>query len=575
MPTAEFLTQVNRKEVPPIQHYGFDRRFFLDFSDVISSLVADEDFDQSSERIKSKILRAGACPSDMRTYYTFSSNRPKYGTRENLVSNFFDEGDISRGDAGLNFERWIATACECVNEWLETGDDHALHEADIPGSIREYFVSQLPQIEKLADDLSIPLESLTMNVEPGVQADPFTREEPDGTWIMDNVAEYPGGVFESKLSIPYEPAIRMELAGYAVHLERKEGQPVEFGVVQFLDEENMEIKIRSYHIDNSLRQNVRENIQRFTQLISNSKLTKSWDDGDTLREKLVEPDTPDYSAPCTNCGYEWYCQGQKHIDALRSLETSIKLGPNRLISVLEAVFEGEPNRRDVERKVVEEFDGKSAKSVFRGMTQPTLETLRLARNDAKRGTFFLSPDGKMIIGDSSKHQERIACYLRDFAVHDLGLYSEAVDFLSKFENELIDEFPKFKERINRFRKDYLEAFDVGLPELSRNPDLSINRVYSGNSVHKYLIDEEERAALLRESLAQNQKEQMEQARWKIMRTLLVNDHTISSLFVDELIWREWRSHQPVIDLWEGSSGHTTQLIRQGTPYDNVILKGDR
>ena len=537
--------------------------------------LSEEGVDIEEEKIKSKILRSGACPNNIRIYHTLTSKDEKYNTRGETIENFFGAGSVDRGTAGQLFEDWIDASCKAINHWLETGDESKLRDLDVPDRIKEYYLGRLDEIEDRASELGIPLDALEMDVQHSVGAVPFTEETPDGAWLLESIPDYPAGTFESKLAIPYEPAIRKELAGYAVHMERDHGIPVEFGVVQYIDEEDMEIKVKSYHIDNSIRESVRQNIQRFAQLVSTSKLEPEWNQSDVLIDRLVKPDVPDYDNPCRNCGYEWHCHLDSHIQTLSELDKSIKLGSKKLFPVLEAISEAEPRRNDVVRSVTEVFGGKSSKSVFRGMTQPTLQRLGLVRNDAKRGTFFLTPDARLTIITEVDRDERLGHFLRDFCAIDLNLHLEALEFLKSHREDLLNEYPELEERIDRFRNEYIEPYDVPLLSVTNISDSPIYDLYSNTEVEPYLTDPEQRRDLLYETFPTNQSVQMESVRWRLLRKIHSEGHIVTSWVIDELIWQEWRSHDSVLDLWEGSRGTPTQLIRDGTPYDNIILKGGR
>lgn len=262
------------------------------------------------------------------------------------------------------------------------------------------------------------------------------------------------------------------------------------------------------------------------------------------------------------------------LDALDAISPNLKLSGKHLVPVLRRVKQGQPMREDVQKAVMKEFPDKSAKSVFRGMVMPTTTRLKFVRSVARQGTAFLSPNGMGVVEDESRAVPAVRRCLRDYATLEIGLRSEHIDWLVDYGDELKEHDERLHAKANRFHKQFLDHFDVELPSESGVSEGDTLALYQDDELSEFLTDSEKREGLIRTSLPPNQMVQMDKGRWSIIRQLMAQGYLTSTWFVDALLWREWRSEKPAIDLWEASTTSDTKLMHSGTAYDAVIVRGE-
>lgn len=575
MPILAFLSlQEKSDSFPPVTNYGFESGFFSEIDELFRQMsLHDEELDrQDTDRIKAKLLRTGPCPGNARVYHQFVSDPEIEGGNEQIEKLLGRSVNLSRRDAGQALEDWVDEANESLNEWLETRDSQALEEMDIPEKLREHYLNRLDQIEEKAEELDIEKSQLKIDVQHEIFTRYFHAAEPDGAWIPD---EIPGGVFESKLSLPPEPVDRHELAGYAVHIERAQDLPVDFGVYLYLDDDMNEIELKEIYIDDVLRERIKENIEIFSALAFDSISEEAWDESIPLSRRLLEPHEPKYNRACRNCAYTRSChEGGKYFDLRDDTYqdiSNLKLSGTHLEPILEAIFDAQPHRDDVADRVMENFPGKSRKSVFRGMVIPTLKRLQLIRIKADASRIMVSPNGKMIFEYSSTHEGLKQC-VRDYTVSELNFSRNAVDYFRENASLLSEgTHENFEENIGRFYNQYLDYFDIRLPEEDDAEEL-VDAVYRGESAEPYLTNRELRREWLLGALPHHEMTQFDRGRWRLLKWLLDHDVLATTWLVDTALWREWRSEGRVIDLWEGSTHSDARLSRNGSTYDAIIVE---
>lgn len=573
MPTLELLNRIkSRPNLPNVTKYGFNTEFFREFDDIVGTL--DQSNSEEGLNVKARLLRTGGCPNELRVYHAICGTSWKLGTRDDRIEDLLgEESDISRGRAGMLFEDWIDTANEAMNEWLETEDDGVFIDRDIPSPIARFYLSRLDNIKDLCTEIGVDLNSVKMDTQYRIDAETLGESNPDGVWPYVGNGDYPGGVFESKLAVPHEKGIESELTGYAVHYEREQSYPIEFGIVLYLDEGQNEIRVEGVHLDDRSRDQVKENIQKFSNLIFRSKLEASWEEESELDDWVIKPELPSYSHECRSCPYEWTCQSQRHYSAYQSVPRNLKLSGHKLGAALQAIAEGEPNRSQVIHEAMKIFpDDVSEKSGFRGMVAPTTEKLGFARSMRNGQVFFLSPNGKASIYGDSVNDAVIGKCIRDICHLEFGLYEEAVAYFEKLSDNIRDGDERLYKNLRRFINQFLDEFDVELPKLADHREAGIEALYKNDPEIKYLNERDQRRRWIRASLPEKQQKQIEEVRWKMLRTLLASDLIASYWFVDEAIWREWGEHDSIIELYEGSTFRETQLIRENTPYDGVLVR---
>ncbi|MCG1004272.1 MULTISPECIES: CRISPR-associated protein Cas4 [Halobacterium] len=578
MPALGFLEAHEESEFrAPITQRGYNSEFFHRIDQLFNDLGKSDpgvDLDDR-DRIKAKILRTGPCPSNARVYHQFSTP-PEFENSDDEVSEILGrEVNVTRREAGNLFEEWVDKANRAFNQWLSTQDPSALEEPDIPENLREFYLDRTTDISKKVDELDIDLEALKIDVQHSVSTDYFHDAEPDGAWLPD---ELPGGVFESKISVPDSPIDRHLLAGYAVHVERDSDIPVNYGIYLSLNEELSELRIDRVYVDDVIREQIRTNLERFTSLAFDSITEDEWDNSEPLKDRLLEPEEPKYAGACTSCLYANAChQGGKYYDLRNDIYndlTNLKLSGSHILKVLEKVASGAPARPDVAASVMEVFPDKSKKSVFRGMAIPTLTRLHLIRVENDGQSINIAPNGQMILQAENQEEQirRLATSIRDYVVCELSLTGDALRYFEDYGDEVsTGEYPNFTPALERFRNQYLDYFNIDLPESDDgNPHL-IDHLYRAGGLYQYLIDEDSRRELIQISLPNDRRIQYDYARRKVLKELDNRDEHASSWLVDELIWREWSSKSRAIDLMEGSTMSNTRLMRNARIYDAILL----
>lgn len=574
MPPLRFLSMQDKAEsLPPITNYGHYSGFFESVDSLFREMgKGDPEIDiNNSDRIKATLLRTGPCPGNARVYHQFNSELEIESRDDEIESILGKEVNVSRRNAGQLFEEWVDDINKALNTWLKTGNESDLREADVPQNLKEHYLEQLDEISEKASELGINLEELEMSTQHEVFTEYFHPSEPDGVWLPDDI---PGGVFESKLTVPPEPVDKHQLAGYAVHLERSEGIPMDFGVYLSLDESLDEIEVNTIYLDDIIRGRIRENIEIFASIAFQSRASGNWNEDEPVKDRLVEPEEPRYANMCRSCPYTSAChEDGKYYDLLESIYdeiSNLKLSGNQIRPVLDAVHEGAPERHSVSNAVMSLFPTKSEKSVFRGMVIPTLKRLELIRVRGEGRHISLSPNGKMVIlGDSD---QRLSFCVRDYLVEELGLTYNAMEYFRDYSDTMsqIEDYSNFDENISRLENQFIEYFDLFLPKEDQTPSV-IQTVYSDHGAKEFLSNKQKRVDWMSGALPKNQQIQYDEARWRLIDWLLDRDLEISSWFVDEAVWKEWLTEDPAIDLWEGSTHSSMRLAREGIPYDAIVL----
>lgn len=578
MPTLALLRLYEESERrPPITEHGYNSDFFREVDALFDELIKTDPQIRvdNKDRIKAKLLHTGPCPGNARVYHQFASEPNIEGADEHLETVLDRELNITRREAGMKLEEWVDKANEALNEWLESPDDSPFEDLDIPEKLRRFYQERLPEIEQKIESLDIDRTDLTMEVQHEIETEIFHNAEPDGAWLPE---DRPGGVFESKLSPLPKPVNKHLLAGYAVHLERARGIPVNFGVYLTLNESLSEIEISEIRIDDIIRERIKENIERFSTLAFQARAEGAWDEDVALSNRLVEPEEPKYAGACHSCPYEYVChEGGRYFelrDEISSEIQNLKLSGNHLLPVLEAISNGEPERRHVANQVMEIFPDKTKKSVFRGMVIPTLTRLQLIRVQSEGSHISLSPDGKHILnGDNqSEREDRIARHIRDYSVCELGLTTDALRYFDdNLSNLSIGDYENFDEAYSRFSSQYLEYFDISLPESDDGAPELLDHLYRESHSTDHLSDQSTRRDWIQGSLPNDRQLQYDFGRWKLLQELDQRGIQATSWLVDEAVWREWRSQNRVIDLLEGSTYSDMRLIRNARPYDGIVL----
>lgn len=312
MPTREFLERLTQvKDLPPNGLIGSRPEVFADLDGILESIIREEDDidPRDEDRITSKLLRVGPCPSTSRVYYALTSE-PQFPSAEEKVDELLGhelEETKLRRKLGIVLERWIDKANKAVNEWLRTRETNPLTRLDIPERIKGFYLGRLPHIEAQADDLGIELEDFEMEVQTKFLARFFHEAEPDGSWLLEKVEGLSGGVFESKLSALPTPVDKYVLTGYAVYLERARELPVDVGVYLYLDPDLEKLIVESFYINDNFRDEIRTNVSRLSTLIFKSREAGEWEEGGSLEGRLIEPEEPDFMAYCTECPYAEEC----------------------------------------------------------------------------------------------------------------------------------------------------------------------------------------------------------------------------------------------------------------------------
>lgn len=579
MPTLGLLQIYEESQSrPPVTNHGYDSNFFSEVETLFNDIIKfdDEIEVNDKDKIKSKLLQTGPCPGKSRVFYQFTASPNIPGGDDQVNKLLGEDVEITQREAGAMFEDWVDSANEAFNQWLSGEDSTVFDEANIPDKLAEFYKSRVDNLTGTIQRLDVSQEELNIEVQYSVDTELFHKSTPDGVWLPEHI---PGGAFESKLSIPPTPVDRHLLAGYAVQIEREKGIPVNFGVYMYLDDDLSKINIENFQIDDVLRSRIRDNIEKFSALGFDSKMSGQWDTSRPLKDRLVEPDEPKYVGNCRSCAYSHTCHDtedgqyfQLRNEAHKEL-SNLKLSGAHILPLLDALDQGQPKRSTVADEVMEVFPDKKKKSVFRGMMIPTFRRLKLMRSENDGQRLTLSPNGEAVKRLDSENQKRnlLSKMIRDYLVCDLDITADAIRyFTDKSEILAVDDYSNFDESVSRLQNHYLDYFDVDLPESDDWSESPINTMYDKREL-EYLTDEQLRKDWLSSSLVPDQQIQYDKGRSRLLKQLQDSGVNVSSWFVDEAVWREWKSPNRIIDLWEGSTYDNVRLIREGKPYDGILL----
>jgi len=309
MPTLSFLEALKSENAPPINLRGYDPDFWEALYVVYRSIENDQDMGL----LPSKILRAGPCLGPSRIFFTITSD-PDIPRRDELIKRLLEtEVNCTRREFGMVFDDWVNRANGVVNKWLEERDRSVFDGIDIPSKLLEFYLLRLSGIEKLIDDLGLRPEHAKMDIQ--FKTDLSNKEDPlrlspsipDGLWRYIPRG-YPGGIFETKLTIP--PVHKYVAAGYAVHFEHLEQRAFNYAVFLELNEDEDRLNVESFPITDAMRDSVKENLEHFQELVALSKIEGKWEKGGSIKVRLVQPKTPNWSSYCDECPYRRKCHGQ-------------------------------------------------------------------------------------------------------------------------------------------------------------------------------------------------------------------------------------------------------------------------
>jgi len=315
MPTLKFLEEHSKVlELPRDATHGFQNGFFETFENVMKNIELGEDeLDPTdTDQITSKLLRTGPCPNSSRVYYKLTTT-PDHPFHDEVVSEFLGtslDNELTRRELGDRFEEWIDEANRALNRWLEELDESAIHNADIPDSIADFYLNRMEKIRKKAGELDVELRELKMTVDQVYSTQYFYPANPDGAWLLKDSGKLGGGVFESKLSSLPKTIDKHVLTGYATYIEKSEMVPIEIGIYLYTDENNSELHLDGFYINDNFRSEIRNNLTRFATLVQQSKEQGRWEEGGQIEERLIEPPEPEYVSYCEDCLFSGVCHGE-------------------------------------------------------------------------------------------------------------------------------------------------------------------------------------------------------------------------------------------------------------------------
>lgn len=266
----------------------------------------------------------------------------------------------------------------------------------------------------------------------------------------------------------------------------------------------------------------------------------------------------------------------QYISQLDKISNNLKLSGDMLVPVLKKIYKNQPRRDRVERAVMELFPNKTAKSVFRGMVMPTTTRLHLVRSRSRKELVHTAPNGKASLApDTPENREAVLrTVIRDYAVLVSGQTKESLEYLSRNKNQIREHDPNIAEKASRFKRSFLDEFDVELPSAQDLSEKPVYDLYIEQGVIDYVTSENMRRMWIRRALPKHQFQQIERVRWKMIQYLQEENTYVSSWFVDEALRREWMSDNPIIDLWK-SSTHSDRKLKSGNDsYEAAVLTED-
>lgn len=284
---------------------GFDDEFWRPLEQIRESLLDGEEL-----RLPSRILREGPCPGTARVYFALTL-APDYGNPDEIIVSLLGvEIKKSKKEAGRVLDGWIDKANEDSNQVLTGQRNCICSNGILPLNMEQFYNERLRTAKELAERSSIPFGGLEMEIKPVFESDefPFTESEPDGMWRQLD-GEFPGGIFETKLTVPPEPASGMILAGYAIIAECFCQHPFDVGVILSVGLGRNDLLVESQRITAGLRDSVRQNIEKLVSLLALSVMGGNWNpSARRWIDKLYRPTTPQHSPVCDSCPYRVVCR---------------------------------------------------------------------------------------------------------------------------------------------------------------------------------------------------------------------------------------------------------------------------
>lgn len=241
----------------------------------------------------------------------------------------------------------------------------------------------------------------------------------------------------------------------------------------------------------------------------------------------------------------------------------LKLPPNRLIPVIEAVRDEQPDRSAVEARVMRSFPGKKTKSVFRGMVIPATTRLDLVR--ATSAELVLSPNGTGIFSAGLSPSDFIGLLLRAVAIRRFGLEERLACVPGVLRLESSGKEQSVRERALRFAA-YLHHFsarpqawqEAGFARLP-GPDYAIE------------IPAQIGSRLIREVLPRQRLINLDLARRRLMERLWREKWLVTSFDVDALLIKLFRRKDSRVRLWRQSSRSIDEILIGGRSYGSLTV----
>lgn len=264
----------------------------------------------------------------------------------------------------------------------------------------------------------------------------------------------------------------------------------------------------------------------------------------------------------------------EYVSQLGRISPNLKLPGKDIIRVLQRIHSAQPRRDQVERAVMKEFPGKDPKGTFRAMVVPTTKRFHLVRVRPRKSIVNLAPNGRGgLFPDNQKERKQVLRrVIRDYAVIVARQSADSLRYFEENEGEFESEYPAIHEKTKRFINSYLDEFGVELPQQrqveNRRP---IEVLYRGDSLWKQITDENHRRDWIVRALPDHQFQQMDKVRWRLIHSLLKEGYIGTSWLVDEALAREWRSENPIIDMWKSSTHSNRKLVIDNESYEAVVL----
>lgn len=272
-------------------------------------------------RLSHKILLEGFCSGEWRVYHAAvdpapdPSSMPIPYPREYFLG--VRVGPTNSQVLGDRFDQWVREANDASSAVLAEAVAPEVAYAGLTSPVLgRRYLDRHRKLAAKASEQKTPLGEFKILPKP--RLDPFgellTDVEPDGLLLRDR-SEFPGAVFEAKLSEPEMPKLEPTLALYSVFASIVHRRQFLHTIILHSSMENETLETRRQSTIGAALGLVRMNIQKLSKVVSDTHLhrrsnRRPTSATTTWRHFLYAPRPPrpdDFGEACQSCPYASRC----------------------------------------------------------------------------------------------------------------------------------------------------------------------------------------------------------------------------------------------------------------------------